>query len=497
MMRPSRSRPALAVVLTLALLTTLTFGEGAATANGVQPADSAGLVTDEVNITQAVVGSGSVLEGSNPGRVAEVASGRFAFSVLDQGATTITKTITSIGGVAQPAGTINATIPTGSTVVFTVAMAGLTGPITLRDFLSPNFTFVSSTGSSPCVAAPAAGQPAIVRPDGVASNASVRDCLITPSGTGTATFTLTATATATVPNPSTDNAANVACLGPTSTSAGQCAIPVQVSFVANALTLTPTITTTPVAAATATPTTTSTPVAANTAIIATVEATITPVPSVPCATAVGQQCPVTGTLATSFCIKTGSMTCTINVPPGLVPAGTVASVLIPSTVNPAGELLIGTGGAAACPAATANLLVCSGVITGDALVGGTILVILPSGAVVATGTVQLAPPFGPLVPGPPPVIFPGAQGISAIPRVGIPAVPAPPVQFIPPAPAPLLPPIGPIPPLPGGAPASAPVYPEVPVIPEADTLPLIFGGLALLGGFAALRGWRAARRRED
>src|SRR5581483_2510327 len=106
--------------------------------------------------------------------------------------------------------------------------------------------------------------------------------------------------------------------------------------------------------------------------------------------------------------------------------------------------------------------------TGDALVGGTVLVILPSGAVVATGTIQLAPPFSPLVPGPPPVIFPGAQGISAIPRVAIPAVPAPPVQFIPPAPAPLLPPVGPIPPLQGGQPptASRPVYPEVPVIPE-------------------------------
>jgi len=191
------------------------------------------------------------------------------------------------------------------------------------------------------------------------------------------------------------------------------------------------------------------------------------------------------------------MTCTINVPAGLVAAGTIATVLIPTTVNPKGEVLLGTGGAQACPAATANLLVCSGVITGDALVGGTILVILPSGAVVATGIIQLAPPFGPLLPVVPPVIFPGAQGISAIPRVGIPAVPAPPVQFIPPAPAPLLPPVGPIPPLPGTPPASAPRYPEVPVIPEADTLPLIFGGLAFLGGFAALRGWRAARRRQD
>jgi len=38
------------------------------------------------------------------------------------------------------------------------------------------------------------------------------------------------------------------------------------------------------------------------------------------------------------------MTCTINVPPGLVPVGTIASVLIPTTVNPQGELLIGAGG---------------------------------------------------------------------------------------------------------------------------------------------------------
>jgi hypothetical protein len=220
---------------------------------------------------------------------------------------------------------------------------------------------------------------------------------------------------------------------------------------------------------------------------------------VPCATVIGLQCPVTGTLATSFGIKTGSMTWTINVPAGLVPVGTFATVLIPTTVNPLGEVLLGTGGAAtACPAATANLLVCSGLTTGDGLVGGQILVILPSGAVVATGIIQLAPPFSPLIPGPPPVIFPGAQGISAIPRVAIPAVPAPPVQFIPPAPAPLLPPIGPIPPLPNGpAVASQPRYPEVPVIPEADTLPLIFGGLALVGGFAALRRWRASRYRTD
>jgi len=229
-----------------------------------------------------------------------------------------------------------------------------------------------------------------------------------------------------------------------------------------------------------------------------VVATVTPVALVPCATVIGLQCSITGTLATSFCTKTGSMTCTINVPPGLVPVGTFASVLIPTTANPQGELLIGSGTASACPAATANLLVCSGVITGDALVGGTVLVILPSGAVVATGIIQLAPPFSPLVPGPPPVIFPGAQGISAIPRVAIPAVPAPPVQFIPPAPAPLLPPIGPIPPLPNGpSVASQPRYPEVPVIPEADTFPLIFGGLALVGGFAALRRWRASQRRTD
>src|SRR5438105_1314453 len=174
MMRPSRSRPALAVVLTLALLTTLTLGEGAATASGAQPADNARVVTDEVTIGQAVVGGGSLLDGSSPGRLAEGASGRFAFSVLDQAATTITKTITSIGGVAQPAGTINATIPVGSTVVFSVAMTGLTGPITLRDFLSPNFTFVSS--SPACVTAPGAGQPTVIRPDAVSSTATVRDC---------------------------------------------------------------------------------------------------------------------------------------------------------------------------------------------------------------------------------------------------------------------------------------------------------------------------------
>jgi hypothetical protein len=510
MMRPSRSRPALAVVLTLALLTTLTLGVGAATASGAQPADNARLVTDEVTISQAVVGGSSLLDGSNPARLAEVAPARFGFSVLNQASTTITKTITSIGGVAVNPPAMNATIPTGSAVVFTIQVNGLTGSTTLRDYLSRNFTFVSSTGtSSPCVPAPAASQPPVVFfpttlnpvinvPDGVSSNATVLDCPISgsgPGGSGNVTVTMNVTATSTVPNPPTDNAANIACLKPTDASTGQCSLLVQASFIQGAVTNTPTVTITPTTAATATPTRTVTPTVASTQVIATVEATITPVPIVPCATVIGQQCPVTGTIQGSFGIDNGGMTWTILVPAGLVPTGTIATVLIPTTVNPFGEVLLGSAPAQACPAAPSTALVCTGVTTGIGLSGGTILVILPSGAVVATGVIQPAPPL----PGAPPVIFPGAQGIAAIPRVSIPAVPAPPVQFIPPAPAPLLPPIGPIPPLQGGQPppVSRPVYPEVPVIPAADTLPLIFGGLALVGGFAALRGWRTSRRRPD
>jgi hypothetical protein len=63
----------------------------------------------------------------------------------------------------------------------------------------------------------------------------------------------------------------------------------------------------------------------------------------------------------------------------------------------------------------------------------------------------------------------------------------PPLEFIPPPPPPLLPPP---PPAAFGAPRAA--FAEVPVIPEADSLPLLLGGLATLG---ALAGWRARRRR--
>lgn len=494
MMRPSRSRPALAVVLTLALLATLTLGVGAATANSARPADSARLATDELAISQAVVG-GAGLE-SEPGvaRLADGPTGRFAFSVLDQAATSVSKTISSVNGVAQPAGTTNVNVAQGDRVVFQITVSNIQRNF-VRDFLSPNFTFVSS--SVTCVTAPATGEQPVVPPSGVAAGASVRDCAVPGTGSGgsgNATFTITANVT--VPSsttlPTTDTAANEACAGQVApTDPGVCSLPVQVGIVSGTLTPTPPITNTPTLTSTPTPTRTATPTAPSTQTIATVVATLTPTGNTPCATQVTQQCTVTGTLAGSVGTKVGSMNWTIIVPGGLIPAGTVATVLIQTTVNLSGEIL-GPPPVQACPVSNGTSQVtCTGGTVGDGLTGGTIAVVLPSGAIVATGTIV---PAAPLTG--PPVIVPGAAGIAEIPRVAIPAVPAPPVQFIPPAPAPLLPPVGPLPPLQGAAP---PAYPEVPVIPEADTLPLVLVGIAALGGYAAWRGWRSCRgpRPED
>ncbi len=487
MMRPSRSRPALAVVLTLALLATLTLGVGAAMANSAQPADSARLAIDDLTIGQAAVGSG-LDGGAAVGRLAEGPTGRFAFSVLDQGSTSVSKTITSVNGVAQPAGTTNVNAAQGNAITFQIVASNIqTGFV--RDFLSPNFTFTSA--SVACVPAPAAGQQGIVPPpSGSPQGTTVLDCHVQNSSTGS-TFTINATVSAPAGSlPLTDPAANVVCAGQVAATGSQtaqpgvCSLPMQVGIQASGLTSTPTPTGTPAPTSTAAPTATATPTAPSTQTIATAVALLPRTGTTPCATQIGQQCTVTGTLAGSFGTKTGSMTWTIIVPGGLIPVGSVATVVIQTTVNPAGEVLIGATGPA-CPVATAAQVTCTGTTVGDGLIGGTIAVIAPSGMPVATGTIVGAAPL----PGPP-VIAPGAAGVVEIPRVAIPAVPAPPVQFIPPAPAPLLPPVGPLPPLQGSAPPVPPAYPEIPVIPEADTLPLLFAGLAALGAYAAWRRWR-------
>src|SRR5262249_56876792 len=75
----------------------------------------------------------------------------------------------------------------------------------------------------------------------------------------------------------------------------------------------------------------------------------------------------------------------------------------------------------------------------------------------------------------------------------LPLLPPPPPPILPPPPPPL--PLLPPPP-PFLSPFAAPsaVAPEVPVIPEADSLPLLGGGLLVLGALAGLRAWRRRTR---
>jgi hypothetical protein len=164
-----------------------------------------------------------------------------------------------------------------------------------------------------------------------------------------------------------------------------------------------------------------------------------------------------------------------NVPPGVV-AGTIPVAVFTTTVGLE---------AFACSAVVAGVatVACNGTTTGNALQGSTVTVVFAPG-VTSTGIITGA---GPVVPTPTPVRF-------------IPPVPAlPPVlpsALVPPPPPPLLPP----PPPPSlGQPLMGPMapgaFPEVPVIPEADSLPLLLGGLAALGGLVAYRHFR--RRADD
>jgi len=82
-------------------------------------------------------------------------------------------------------------------------------------------------------------------------------------------------------------------------------------------------------------------------------------------------------------------------------------------------------------------------------------------------------------PLPPPVVLP-----PPVAPVVVPIPVAPPVALVPPAPPVALPP-----PMAPGA-MAGPGFPMVPIIPEADSLPLLIGGLAILGALAALRAQR-------
>src|SRR5581483_4694079 len=146
----------------------------------------------------------------------------------------------------------------------------------------------------------------------------------------------------------------------------------------------------------------------------------------------------TGSLTVS-----GSMSVTVSIPAGVVPAGTVANVCFATTA--------GSENVACGPAAAGVPTRCIGSLAGEALQGSAVRV-FAAGVQVALGR----------------VVGPGVV-------VGVP--PLLPPLLLPPPPAPLVP-------LP-----AAPGQPEVPVIPEAAPLVLVVIGLAALG---ALRG---ARRR--
>src|SRR5207248_1232376 len=124
---------------------------------------------------------------------------------------------------------------------------------------------------------------------------------------------------------------------------------------------------------------------------ATPSPTVTPTPTVPalpvtgngtCAVLIGADCIVTATLTGTGNV-TGSMSWTLTVPTGLIPAGTAATVFIPTT-----------GGIASftCPLAVAGAVtICTGTTPGNGLEGGIISVFAGGATAVATGQIHGAP----------------------------------------------------------------------------------------------------------
>ena len=462
-MRPCRwpaARYALAVAATLALLSSLALAVDATPLSGGPSGAQASvrLVADEAH--RAPEPGGSMLARIAAG---EGPTSHFAFSVLSQAATTISKVITTAGGVPQPPNTTSVNVAAGTTVVFTITVTGLTGPSFVRDFLSPNLTFLAS--SVFCVTAPASGQPPVTLPPGVSSSATVRDCPVSPA---TPSFTITAQVISAVTPGTTDLFANVACVS--SAGAFDTCAQVALGFLSGTPTPTPTATRTPTPTSTPTPTRTVTP--SPTPATVPTNVNVPPLTGAgPCTTQSGATCTITGAVG-GQCTKTGSMSCTVSAagPAGTI-IGSIPAVFIPTTAGVE---------AFACGPVDASLqTVCTFTTTGDALLGGTVTVRF----LLAGGTTN--DQTGLIGPG---AIQPVAL---AVPQVAIPAVPRPPVQLIPPAPPPLIPPGAPVPPLQGAAP---PAFPEVPVIPEAEPLALVASGLAALGALALLRRrWRSPR----
>jgi hypothetical protein len=192
----------------------------------------------------------------------------------------------------------------------------------------------------------------------------------------------------------------------------------------------------------------------------------------PCVAVVGGVCTITGPNETGTWTRTSSgiFNVTATGPAGSVVGG-LPAIFLPTTLGVEGFQ---------CGAVSAALqAICVGVTVGNLLQGATVTVRFPlvgGGTAGVVGTVT--------GPAPPPAAAP-----ASVPLVTLPLLPPPP----PPAPPPLLPPPPLIPPAPLGSPfAAAPAPAGVPVVPEAESLPLLLGGLAAVGLWLAVR--RRGRR---
>jgi hypothetical protein len=245
----------------------------------------------------------------------------------------------------------------------------------------------------------------------------------------------------------------------------------------------PTSTPTPTRTATQTSTVTSTPTATRTPAPPTPLTSGTP--GVPCTTVVGSTC-TAGSGVNGSWTKTGSGTFTFTAtgPANSVVGGSLPTLFIPTTVNPAGEQFT-------CTTVGAQFTTtCTGTTVGDPLLGATVTIEFPlvgGGFAPLMGTI-----FGPAVNLPVPTVNPQLRSLISQNNRTVPPplpLPPPPPALLPPPPAVLAPPAprGPMaPPMAPGAP------PEIPMIPEADSTFLVITGLAGIGALAALR----ARRRK-
>jgi hypothetical protein len=373
--------------------------------------------------------------------------------------------ITAVNGSPPSPSSTNATLPAGSTVSFQLTTnvpqpAGYPGiPVyppgygaTVTDFLSPNFTAnLSDVSGASCtiVATPAN------RPAGVAADATTIQCTpsfpTTGSGAGVARIGIIAHL-----NPNAvsgaDPMANVACLGSSSPygspygSAGgysNCAT-VQASITGAGAVATGSLT---------------------------LQQAMAQVPSsgqtgTSCASGAGGACTVAGQVSGQGIVAASMRwTLTATVPAG-VAAGTLPFAVFSTTVGQEGFACAPVG-------AGVTTVSCTGVTAGNALQGSTVTVVFGPG-VSAVGNVTSA--IGGTAGAVPPLLPP------------LPPAPVPPAPPLPAAPPALLPPP---PVVPGLARAPVGAYPEVPVIPEADSLPLLGGGLAGLAALAWLRRRRA------